>query len=64
MAVHPMTLPQLRDIAVGLCYRTYPLHGCDRDGLLSRPLVHSQGVIHGDLHSVGLIANVTFDKDR
>jgi hypothetical protein len=58
MATRSITLRQLGDIAVGLCYRTYQLHS--RDSFLSRPLVHSQDVVHGDLHSVG--ANMMFGK--
>ena len=59
--IHSIALRQLGDIAVGLCYRTYQLQS--RDSFLSHPLVHIQDVIHGDLHSVGLVAQMMFGKD-
>lgn len=63
-AIHPLTSQQLGDIVIGLRYRTYQRHDHDYDSLLLHPLVHSQGVIHGDLHSVGVVTQITSGKDR
>ena len=61
-AIRLLTSWQLGDIAVGLCYRTCQLDYRAWDSFLSCPLVHSQDVIHGDLHSVGLVTRMTIGK--